>query len=149
MTRKTTRRRHRPADPMSWAYAIAGQWDMDPALATKIVLNVRTAYQRMREGNGTDADFDTVGAALNVAVIRAEKIGKPLEEAISAGMGALLEADRGQGRYTFTGPGILSMNAAVELYEEILRNSTPRQMQEATQEGFRRIRAGLVREAKA
>jgi hypothetical protein len=147
MTRKATRRKYRPADPLAWAYAIASNSDMDQAHATKIVNIIRTAYQRMREGNGTDEDFDRLAAALNVSLMRAEKIGKPLVDGINAGLQALMAADRrnGEGRgYGFSGPDLLAMNCAVDLYEEILRNSTPRQMQEALEEGARRMRAGKV-----
>jgi hypothetical protein len=148
MTRKATRRKYRPpADPTSWAYAIARNWDMDQNHATKIVNIIRTAYQRMREGNGSLEDFDQVAAALNVSLIRAEKIGQPVVDGINAGQQALMAADRRMGehgRYGFSGPDLLAMNCAMDLYEQILRNSTPRQMQDAMEESMRRMRAGQV-----
>lgn len=147
MSRKRGHQRH-GANPTSWAYTIARQWDMDPKIADKIVLGVRIAYQRLREGNGDGHDFDKLASALNVALMRAEKIGQPVVDGIASGMGALIEADRGD-RFVFTGPGIIAMNCAVDLYEEILRNSTPRQMQEAVDEGARRMRAGQVRQTGA
>lgn len=143
MTRKKNTRmanRRRAADPLSWAYAIAGNWDMDGGHATKIENHVRLAYQLLREGHGTADQFDTVACALNVAMVRAEKIGQPVVDAIKAGAFALVECDRGDGRFTFTGPGILAMNAAVDLYADLLRESTPRQMQEASDEVARRAR---------
>lgn len=145
MTRKRGHQRH-GADPTSWAYAIASQWDMDAQVASKIVLSVRVSYQRMREGNSDGHDFDRLAGALNVALMRAEKIGQPLVDGIAAGMGALLEADRG-GRYAFTGLGIIAMNCAIDLYQEILTKSTPAQMQAAVNESARRMRAGQVRTA--
>lgn len=150
MTRKATKRKYRPADPTSWAYRIASHWPMDQAYATKIMVQLRTAYQRMREGNGTDEDFDQIAAAMNVGLMRAEKIGQPVVDGINAGLQALTAADRrkgAHGTYGFSGPELLSMNCAMDLYEEILRNSTPRQMQEALDEGARRMRAGHVMNA--
>lgn len=147
MTRKRTHRKYRPVDPTSWAYAIARNWDMDQAHATEVMNQLRMAYQRMREGNGSDDDFDQLAAALNVGLIRGESIGQPVVDGIVKGQQALLAADArngAHGKYGFSGPQLLDMNAAMDLYEDILRNSTPRQMQEALKEGARRMAAGHV-----
>ena len=152
MSRKHTHRKYRPADPTSWAYAIARNADMDQAHATKIVNLIRIAYQRMREGNGTDEDFDRLAAALNVSLMRAEKIGQPVVDGINAGLHALMAADRRNGehgKYGFSGEDILAMNAAVDLYEDLVRKSSPRQMQEALNEAAKRMRRGEVIQVEA
>ena len=137
--------RPRPVDPQAAEFAVMAHRQMDPDRATQIVNHVRAAYQRMREGNGDGRDYDVLGAALNVAVVRAERIGsgQPIVDGITAAMAALRGADRGE-RYGFTGPGILSMNCGIDLYEQVLQASTPRQMADATDEVVRRQRAGIV-----
>jgi hypothetical protein len=144
VTRKAGPRRKYAADPTSWARVIAGHWEIDRNHSLRVEVKVRAAYQRMKDGNGDENDFDVLAFSLNLCMPRAEKIGAPVVAAIKAGMDALMEADglrERHGQYGFTGPGILAMNAAVGLYAEMLANSTPRQMQEAMQEADRRQRA--------
>jgi hypothetical protein len=43
------------------------------------------------------------------------------------------------GRYGFTGPDILAVNDAINLYEDIVRLSTPKMMVDATAVAFRRV----------
>lgn len=83
-------------------------------------------------------------------MIRAEAIGKPLEEAFQAAGEALLECERirqRHGRYGFTGPHILNMNAAMDLYADVLAMSSPNQMQAAVEEGAARIQRGEYQSA--
>lgn len=138
----------RHADPVSWARTIAKNREMDPDTAMEIMNNIRAAYQRMREGNGDDEDFDTLAATLNVGLMRAEKIGQPVVDSIDAGLCALVSADRRKelhGRYGFNGEGVIAMNAALDLYQDMLKLSTPGQMDAALQESMRRMRAGEIR----
>lgn len=150
MTRKRCNRKKREVNPTAGFWAVAEGLEIDQDHATKLMNRIRVAYQRMRDGGGTDSDFDSLAATLNVGLIRAEVIAEPVVDGIKAGMEALLESDRlngTHGRYGFTGPGILAMNCAMDLYEQILRNSTPKQMELAAAESMRRMRAGKVRRA--
>ena len=147
MSRKGNRGKSaRCAIQPNWLHTIvASRDDTSPKHALEISNKIRVAYQLLRDGQGTDEHFDRVAAALNVGMIRAEAIGQPVVAGIVKGMEALMDADRlngSHGRYGFSGPGILAMNCALDLYDEILRNSTPRQMQLAAEEGARRMRRG-------
>lgn len=150
MTRKRTHRKYRPAEHTSWAYAIASNREMDQAHATSIMVMIRTAFERLKSGSGDDDDFDRLAAKLNVGMVRAAKIDPLAVQYMQQGAQALVAADRrkGQiGRYGFSGPQLIDIGDALDLYEQILRKSTPRQMQEATEEGMALIRSGAVIQA--
>jgi hypothetical protein len=151
--KKRCHRKYRPADPAANAAAIARQLEFDAAHAQRIENLVRTAYQRMREGNGTDDDFDRVGAALNVAMIRAEKVGngKMLVDGLKAGVAAMVRADEireRHGRYGFSGPDLLAMNCALDFYVQLLTHSTPAQMHQAMLEAADRLREQVRQERR-
>lgn len=144
MTRKRTRRKPHQASTTSWAYAIAANWEMDQAHATQIMIKVRSAFERMKGGSTDTDDFDLLAGCINVGIVRSEKIDPLAVEYMLAGRTALEEADRIFGdhqRYGFTGQGLMNMGDALDLYEQLLRKSTPRQMQEATDESSKRERA--------
>lgn len=128
-------------------HAFRNSQPTDPVQVQRIMNLIRIAYERLKSGHGTEADFDRVGAALNIGLIRAESIGQPLVEAFKSAGAAMLECVtlyRKHGKFGFTGPGILAMNAAMDDYESVLGASSPNQMEAAAIEGVRRIRKGEV-----
>lgn len=148
--RKRTHRKHRPGlHPLD---AITACQPFPDAEITRILLKVHDAFVHMRTG-GTDPDkFDRMAAVLNVGMVRSESIGQSGVDVFKAAQVALMEADRFLGshhRFGFTGPGLEAMKAAIGLYEELLRASTPRQMAEVQQECMRRIQAGQYQQAEA
>jgi len=136
------RRRH--ANPAAWAIAIDASRPFPEEEATRIVNRVRVAYQCLRDGVASDEHFDRLGAAVNVAIVRCEQIGnsEPLQRLLVAAAKALMEGralHARHGRYGLTGPGTLALNAGMDAYEEILRQSSARQMQAAVEEVVRRV----------
>lgn len=126
-------------------HAFRNSQPTSPAEVQRIMLLIRLAYEKLKAGHGSADDFDRLGAALNVGLIRAEAIGQPLVEAFKAAGEAMLACDGRHlkvGRYGFSGTELLAMNAAVDLYSEILSLSSPNQMQWAVEEGCRRLKAG-------
>lgn len=124
-------------------YAFRNSQPTAPAEVQRIMNLIRTAYERLKSGHGTERDFDHVGAAMNIGLIRAESIGQPLVEAFKQAGAAMLECVtryRTGGRFGFSGLGILAMNAAMDDYESVLAASSPNQMEQAAQEGAARIR---------
>lgn len=131
----------------SWANAIFNSQPTPANEVIRIMVHIRTAYERLKSGTGTDDDFDVVGCAINVGMIRAEAIDTRLVDMFKAAGEALLEAQRlrdRHGRFGFTGPHILNMNAGMDLYEQVLSLSTPNQMHSAVEESCARIRKGEV-----
>jgi hypothetical protein len=118
------------------------------ARADEILLRVHSAYEHLKTGGADDDLFDRLGAAINVGLIRAEEIGGPASEGAGVfvrAVGALIECDAMKtrhGHYGFTGPALGIMAEAIELYEAIVRASTPLQMHRAQEEVIRRVLQG-------
>lgn len=94
------------------------------------------------DGKADPVHFITLGCAVNVASVRAEKISPELVGILAKAGAALTECqgihDR-HGRYGLTGPGRHQVSEGIEAYEAILRESSPKQMQLAEQEVLRRL----------
>jgi sRNA-binding regulator protein Hfq len=141
-------RKRRPVDRLRSAEHI---WDrvlacqtISEATATMIANKVRVAHQLLREGKADQQQFVTVGTAINVATIRAEQIGGSgqVQEALwLAGqfMNDCQERRERTGTFLLSGPGLQAVAEAIDAYELILRASTPRQMEDAAQEVWRRV----------
>ena len=121
-------------NPAVWAQLIAARQDTHPETVTEVMTKLHDAFCRLRDG-GTDDDlFDRLASCINVGLIRAEQIDAVCVTPMVAARDALIRCDgiRGRhGRYGFDGPGLHAMTAGLEVYEEMLRNSTPQQMAEA------------------
>ena len=146
-----TRRRipskgRQPAKDWLAGFAILSSQPFSEADATAIVNKVRTAHQLLREGKADPQQFVTVGSAINIATIRAEQIGssEEVQEALWLAGQFLNDCqDRHErtGTFVLPGPGLQAVASGVDLYEQILRASSPRQMQLAAQELWRRVGA--------
>ena len=102
----------------------------------------RLAFERLKLGTATAADFNRVACAFNVGLVRAEAIDFRAVEVMTAGAEALTECDRIQQRhrkYGFTGPGLLAAGDAMNLCEDIVRLSPPVLMEAAVEEVARRM----------
>ena len=130
------------SNPYTWLETLAANSEPDPAHAMQITNMVRTSFELLKTGHGTANDFNRLGAALNVALVRAEAIDPLAEETIAAGMAAMHHCDgiwQRHGRYGFTGPDLIALADAVNLYEDILRISKPILMEQAANEAARRM----------
>lgn len=139
---KTTRTAR---NPTSWAAAIANSQPTPAADVTRIMVSARMSYERLKLGDAPASDFERLAAVLNVGLIRAESIAPEVVEAMKEAIEALLHCHslhQRHGRWGFTGPGLQAMNAALELYEQILAQSSPLQMEAAVKESYRRMVAG-------
>lgn len=108
--------------------------------ATKAMLLVRSAFDSLKAGQMDPQDestYDKLSHALGVACIRAGQIGgsdieaNPMLEILVPGNAALrrcLERRRKLGVWGLDGPAIVQINAAIEVYEEIVQASSPAQM---------------------
>jgi hypothetical protein len=135
----------RSRNPTAWAATIANSQPTPAADVTRIMVSVRMSYERLKQGDAPVSDFERLAAVLNVGLIRGEAIGSQVVEAMKLAMEAILECHRlhqRHGRWGFTGPGIQAMNEALEFYEQILRLSSPNQMEAAVKESYRRMVAG-------
>ena len=124
--------------------AIATSRDTTPEHADSIMRTVRAALQALLDGKAGDTEYRRVGSALNVATVRAGQIGDndAAEQVLQAASFAMLDCLRirhAHGRYGLTGPGRQAITDGIDLYETILRGSTPRQMYDAERELERQL----------
>lgn len=127
----------------TWAAVIAANQPMQEAVADLSLTRLHAAFADLRTGSTDDDLFDRLADAVNVGLIRAEQIDELCVVPMLAARDALLRCDdiRGKhGRYGFDGPGLQAMATGLEVYEEILRNSTPLQMTDALRLSIARMR---------
>lgn len=128
--------------PAAWFDAVVGSRTIPEDQATTVINRVRAAFEALKNGTTDCAQFDRLAACINVGMIRAEAIDPLCEQTMSAAIDALGRVDSIYGRhrrYGFHGPDLEAVADAVNLYEEILRNSTPNQMEAAVNESARRM----------
>lgn len=104
-----------------------GEVDLD-------IVKIRGAYERLKDGSADEGDFLLAGLAINMAKVRALEISEFLANEIEKAQDAMnrcRERYLKHKRFGFDGPGIQAMDYAIEANEEILVNSSPKQMQMA------------------
>ena len=135
----------------SWICTIVGNKDQQEENATRIMNEIRLAFELLKSGQALISHFDTVACALNVGLARAELIDALVEETMQKGIDAMyscFEINERHGRYGFTGPDILAVTDAINWYDSILRLSTPRMMNDAANAAHKRC-AELARKIAA
>lgn len=111
--------------------------------ANRIMVRARLALHNLLDGEANEQAFMVVACAINVGGARSEQIdgNKPALAVFDAAGEALTHAQRRNdvhGRYGLSGPEREHVKAAIEIYEQVLRASSPRQMHLAEQEVVRR-----------
>jgi hypothetical protein len=136
-------KRHNQRDSMASIHVLAANSEQPEANANRIMLTLRVAFEKLKSGTEDHDQFDRLAAAINVGLIRAEPIDPLAEKTMAAGVQAMMACGcifERHGRYGFTGPDLLAMNDALDLYENILRLSTPKQMLDALDVAAARMR---------
>jgi len=154
MNRAQRRANHRKAtapapSQNTWAAVIAASQPTQPSVADESLTRLHAAFDDLRAGSTDDELFDRLASAINVGMVRAEQIDELCVPPMLAARDALIRCDaiRGKhGRYGFDGPGLQAMATGLEVYEEILRNSSPQQMTEALHHAMTRMRRQVAEE---
>lgn len=110
-------------------------------IADKVMLDARMALQKLTDGlvSGGDTDYhDMLAHCIGMAQIRILDIGGPLANGVMQELNEAAQAlhrtrERWQrtGKWGFDGPAMQSIHHAIDLYETILRSSSPLQMEHA------------------
>jgi len=107
------------------------------AAAYRALIQVKSAFESLKNG-GTEYDYDVLAHATGVSTLRAIDIAgeanNPMIEIINIANAALSRAkERYQkmGKWGLDGLGIHEIADAIDVYEEILMNSSPAQMTRA------------------
>lgn len=126
------------------------------------MMQVNLALEKLKNGAVAASDktqYGLLAECLITANVRIEEIllndvsqidvANEARMLINAGLKALIRAyDRKErlGRWGFDGPGLAEISDAVSVYEEIMRNSSPRQMDRARDTAIKRNREAYQRE---
>lgn len=146
----------RRADPMAALRALSGNTKFTEADLTKLLIPPRLSIEAIRYGKGRPDDFDTLAVIVNTTLVRCEQIPGDNTAALDVcydAMNALMEmqarAVRTTGKIGF---GIGEMDAivgAVDLHDQIARESTMKQMADALKEVLKRLARGQVQRRAA
>lgn len=150
MSRKSSRRLERVPDKAAHLVVMFNSTQYSEQEAVEHLEVVRCAWQRLRDGVGSNVDFNTVSVQLTVADVRAQAIenNAAARAVLDAGSTALAEAvDRHAkiGRYGFDASQLVRVDAALEVFQTILRASSPRQMQTAQELVKKEVQRMLIR----
>lgn len=129
---------------MAFVHVLAANTEQPKENADSIMLLLRLAFEKLKAGTGDQEQFNRLAAATNVGLIRSEMIDPLAAETMVRGIQALKNCsdinDR-HGKFGFSGPDLICMSDALNLYEDILRLSKPIQMERAVEEVARRMLA--------
>ena len=131
-------------DPHAWAHVIAANSEQPIENANAIMLEIRLAFEKLKLGTGDQEQFDRLAAAINVGLIRSEQIDPLAVETMVRGVEAMFSCSaihERHGQFGFTGPDLVGIADALDLYDGILRLSTPKQMMDALEIAADRMRA--------
>ena len=144
--------KRRRINSTAWAETIVQNRPTAPHLADQAMAKLYSAFADLKAGSVDHDLFDRLASAINIGMIRAEKIDPLCEQPMLAARDALIRCDaicNRHGRYGFDGPGIQAVATGLEVYEEILRKSTPAQMNAALHESRLRMEAQVAAEESA
>lgn len=125
---------------------IEGSVPMTEEQQAEIVVPVQRALRALMEGDATSAQVITLADAINASLVIAEGIHESVEEVFQIAEAAVKRMDERHtktGRWGLDGPGIREITDAVQLFEQVVRLQTKRQLELARQECYRRIRVVL------
>lgn len=144
---KTDRNELTPARATAWAHTIERVRPYDPDDMVPEFVRIRSAFERLRTGHGTEPDFDLASMALNMALVRAEAIDPALVLIIVQGQQAFARMKARWLRglpFGFDAQGLQDVPAALDAFEAITTASSPAQMAHSIRETYRRIRAQQI-----
>lgn len=136
-------------DPMAMFKVMGRIEPYTPQDVVTLALPSRLAYESIKNGTGTTDHFDELVVSVNATLVRSESIHQDCVDVCIAAQEALLRCKARflrTGRFGWDGPALHQVPPALDLHEEIMRNSTPHQMTVALKEQYSRIQRGVVNE---
>lgn len=135
-------------DPSAWAHAINMQQQLTDDQLTDLGMAVHTCVECLRTGHGTERDWHTLAAAVNVSLVLCERgIGPEYLNDVKTAQDALLhilDRHRRTGQWAFDGSAYVALTRAVQLHEAQLASITRDSARAAMLEVRRRIGRGQV-----
>lgn len=134
-------------DPTAAFGLIAERTPMDGEDAAACSTEVRMAWHHLCTGTATTDHFDAVASAMNVCLVRSESIGPDAVEVAVRAQSAMVAMQQRYLRCARLGPdadALAHVPIALDLYDQLLRMSSPLQLRAALAESLDRIAAGHV-----
>jgi hypothetical protein len=135
-------KRHQRINPFAAFDLIQKHSEPPNALVVEIVAAVNECFNYLRNSGRDVNKFNIVASALNVSLVRAEKIDLLAEQTMNLGIAAMNNAAARKaktGHYGFSGPEMIDMQNALDFYAQVFSLSTGAQMDDAIQECQRRM----------
>ena len=120
---------------------------MEPEDAASASNEVRMAWHRLTQGDGTRADFDRMATAMDMAAILAAPIGADALEAAERAQLALLAMKDRYRRLGRLGPdadALRELPMALDLYDQLLALCSPLQLAAALDEATARAQRAMA-----
>jgi hypothetical protein len=140
--RNAAHAKHRyQADPGSMYKLMAKLQPFTRDEVSTLVVPARTAFEKLRNGVGTEDDFNTICGAINVTIVLAEKIDPFAEQIAIAARDAsnrTLQRHRRIGKWGFDGVGLEAIYNALDLHDQAIALLTPLQVSNAAIEVMER-----------
>lgn len=133
------------ADPSVIYRVMSANQEFTPDEHAKLNLPVRLAFEKIKNGAGTDDDFHILAAAANVSLVCSEKIDPLVEGVCLAARDALLRTnDRHTrtGRWGFDGPALAEVIEMIDVYSQLTSLLKPMQLQKAMNDTIARASRG-------
>lgn len=140
-------KRRYQADPTAIFRVLGRVQPFAPDEQMQLNLPVLLALDSISHGKGTEEDFHTLAAAVNISMICAERIDPLVEKTCTDARDALmrvLERQKKQGTWGFDGPGYLAVKEAADVYCQLTSLLTVERLEEAMHECLQRMSAGHV-----
>lgn len=145
---KTARGKRRyVADPAAMWRVLGKVQPFTEAEQATLNLPVRLAFEALRTRTAVEGDFHTLAAAVNIAMVCAEKIDQVVERSCIAARDAMQriwERHAATGHWGLDGPAFAEIEQAVEIYEQLNALLPAGQVKDALEECYRRIASGDV-----
>lgn len=122
---------------------LAAHQEARPQAVIGLMLELHECFDALKCGSTDRSHFDRLAGSLNTALVLAERIGQDAVDVILAGHDAMHECAaifERHGKFGFSGAGIGALVDALDVYGQIVRLSTPRQIMDGVREGHRRVR---------
>lgn len=135
------------ADPMAMFRVLGKVQLFTEAEQATLNLPVRLAFEALRTRTAAEGDFHTLAAAVNIAMVCAEKIDPVVERSCIAARDAMqrvFERHTATGQWGLDGPAFAEIEQAVEIYEQLNALLPAGQVKDALEECYRRIATGDV-----
>lgn len=142
-------KRRYKSDPTAIFRVLGRVQPFTPDEQAQLNLPVFLALDSIAHGKGSESDFHTMAAAVNVSMVCAEKIDPLVEKTCTDARDALMRVHARQikhGTWGFDGPGYLAVKEAADVYQQLTSLLTGGQLKEAMQECMSRMEAGEVME---